>query len=533
MHKISLKAPWLLALLLVAGCSHAQTAATPDTATSHTTSQTSQLGMNLSGVNDWATELPFVDVFRSARTWTSQKKGEKWGGGPELNLDEHGWVKSLEPDSYVETPFLNTDPANYPQGKYTLIYEGEGQIELKGVGKIAEEMPGRIVFELTPQNKFKTVRILSVNPAKPIRAIHILMPGTEATYRTNPWNPVFFERWKNFNTLRFMDWMRTNNSEIKEWNERPQMEDATWTKNGVPLEMMIDLCNRLGVNAWFCMPHQASDDYVRQFAQQVKKELKPGLKSYVEYSNEVWNTGFKQTKWAGKKGVEMGFSDKDWEGWWRYSSYRSVQIFKIWEEVFGGHDRFVRVMATQAAVTTVSKEKLAFQDAYKYCDALASAPYFGMNISVRDPKKPDNKIVAEDVAAWTTDQLLDELERTGLPKSIDWMQKQKAIADGYKLQHIAYEGGQHLVGLRAATNNKQLTELLAKANRSERMGEFYKRYLDAWRASDSGLFAVFASVSSWGKSGSWGLLESNGDTTPKYESVIEWNQNHPVLATKN
>ena len=38
------------------------------------------MGINLAGVCDWNTELPFVDVFLETRQWISQRKGESWGG---------------------------------------------------------------------------------------------------------------------------------------------------------------------------------------------------------------------------------------------------------------------------------------------------------------------------------------------------------------------------------------------------------------------------------------------------------------------
>ena len=42
------------------------------------------LGLNLAGICDWNTELPFVDVFLETRAWISQRQGESWGRGPEL-----------------------------------------------------------------------------------------------------------------------------------------------------------------------------------------------------------------------------------------------------------------------------------------------------------------------------------------------------------------------------------------------------------------------------------------------------------------
>ena len=64
-----------------------------------------------------------------------------------------------------------------------------------------------------------------------------------------------------------MDWGATNGSPVVEWADRAHVGDVNYaTPAGVPIEVMIDLANTLHVDPWFCVPHQASDDYVRQFA---------------------------------------------------------------------------------------------------------------------------------------------------------------------------------------------------------------------------------------------------------------------------
>ena len=501
-------------LLLVSGC--------PTRAQGIAPSQ-SRLGINLAGPADWNTELPFVDVFQLARTWISQRQGQPWGRGPELELDANGWVKRLEPDCWAETPLCTIDGGHYPAGEYVCLYEGEGRVEFWNIQQVVSNEPGRIVFEPDPARGGFFLRINETNPANYIRNIRVLMPGFEGTYTQDPWNPTFLSRWKEFNAFRFMDWMETNGSTVSEWSDRPTPERYTCTARGVPLEHMIDLCNRLGLNPWFCMPHLATDDYVRRFAEQVKRDLKPDLKVYIEYSNEIWNSMFAQTRYANDKGVELGFHDKPWEAGWRYSAYRSVQMFAIWEQVFG-RERLVRVIASQAANPYVSRAKLAFQDAYKQCDALAIAPYVTLNIS------PTSDPNADTVAAWTVDQVLDYLEQQSLPRSVEWITASKAVADEYGLRLITYEAGQHAVGVGGGENNEALTRRLHEANRHPRMGLIYTRYLDAWRDVGGGdLCCLFSSVGSWSKWGSWGLLEHNDDDTPKYRAVVEWNLANPLL----
>jgi len=84
----------LLAICLLVFAINTSPAAPPDA--------NPRLGINFAGPADWMTELPFVDVFRTARPWISQKKGAGWGQGPELAVDEFGWVKRLEAGCYAE-----------------------------------------------------------------------------------------------------------------------------------------------------------------------------------------------------------------------------------------------------------------------------------------------------------------------------------------------------------------------------------------------------------------------------------------------
>ncbi len=499
--------------LSVAGGALAQEAPTP----AH-----SRLGINLAGLSDWNTELPFVDVFRLSRRWVSQREGEDWGKGPELALDERGWITHLEQGCWADTPLCTIRGGHYPSGEYVCLYEGDGEIEFWGAATVLAHEPGRIVVGVDSSQGGFFLRLRSVNPEDYVRNIRVIMPGFEPTYRQERFHPDFLARWASFDTIRFMDWMRTNGSQVATWEDRPRVDDATWTVRGAPLEVMIELCNRLGANPWFCMPHRADDDYVRNFAEQVRRGLDPALRIYVEYSNEVWNSQFEQTRWANERGMRLGLGEKPWEAGWRFSARRSVEIFAIWEEVFGGTERLVRCMATQSANPYVSRQKLEFEDAYQHCDALAVAPYFGLT------PRPDSDPSSDTIAGWTVERVLDEAEQVALPRAIAAMAAQKAVADEFGLELVAYEAGQHLVGVGAATNNDALTALFLAANRDPRMGTMYTRYLDAWRDAGGGLMCIFSSVGRWSKWGAWGLLEYVDDDTPKYRAVMRWNrQNRP------
>jgi hypothetical protein len=507
-------------------------AAAPLVAGEEVAAQQARLGINLSEPRDGNTERPFVDVFRLSRKWISQR-GAQWGKGPPLELDEQGWVTSLEPGCRADTVLCavfnkrNARKGHYPSGRYTILYDGRGRMNVRPQSTVVSQRPGRVVIDVDSSQGNFFLQILETDPDDYIRNIRVVMPGFEETYRENPWHPGFLARWKGFACIRFMDFMHTNGSEIETWEDRPQMDDSNWSKHGVPLEMMCDLVNRVGCDAWFCMPHKADDNYVRQFARQAKALLDPERKVYIEYSNEVWNSNFSQYKFAAAQGQKLGFADKPWQAAWRYTAYRSKQIFKIWEEEFGDRRRLVRVLPSQAAVPAVSKQVLSFEDAYRGADALAIAPYFSMNVRKND---------ADGVVARGLDALLDEVESRSLPKAIGAMRAQKAVADSYGVKLIAYESGQHLVGILGAENNEELTDLLLEANRHPRMGEFYRRYYDAWDSSGGDLMCAFNSVAEWSKWGSWGLLEfadQSPASSPKFQATLEWAARHGQPVNKD
>jgi hypothetical protein len=482
----------------------------------------SRLGINLSGARDWNTELPFVDVFRLARSWVSQREGSEWGQGPALDLDERGWIKSLAPGCSADALMCTIAGGRFPQGRYTCLYDGSGTVTMLNVARIASRSPGRIVFEPNPDSEGFALSIGATDPGDYVRNIRVIMPGFEEDYADRIFNPSFLERWRSFRVFRFMDWMDTNGSKTAAWEDRPRVDDAVWTVKGVPLEIMIELCNRTGIDPWFCMPHRATDDYVWRFARQVGEELDRSRKVYVEYSNEVWNSGFEQTDYACDEGTRLGLSADRFQAGLLFSSRRSVDIFGIWTRELGGADRLVRVMASQAANPWVSEQKLSFEGAYRECDALAIAPYMTLCPS------PSSTPSAEEVGGWPVDRVLDYIEDAALPECVGWMRASRETADRYGVELIAYEAGQHAVGIQGGENVDAATRVFMAANRHERMGRIYRRYLDSWELEGGGLCSLFSSVEGWSKWGSWGLLEYFDDDTPKFRAVDDWNRSHAL-----
>lgn len=503
----------LILLFLLLSTSHSLQSQPP-------ANEDSPLAINLSGIVSWAEGYAFVDVFKSSRPWISQHPDAGWGQGPAIATDDLGWVTSLSEGQYVETVMLD-GVADRLSGVYNLYYEGEGTFDFVGdVSSWTQVGEGHIEVNVAAGTGGIWLRIMATDPNNTgdyIRNIRLVMPGFESTYETEPFYPDFLDTWKNFKTIRFMDWLDTNNNPLETWSERTTKNHQSQMRSGgVALEYCIDLANNLQTDAWICIPHRADDNYITQFATMLKNDLDPNLKVYVEYSNEVWNGQFDQATYAGEQGLAQGLSENQWEAGNFFYSKRSVEIFDIFETVFGGTDQLQRVMAWQNVNVWGSAQILDYNDAYLKTDALAIAPYFSGNLG-----SPDTQ---NEVAAMSVDEILDHCEHD-ISVMMEGVRKQAINAADHNVSLIAYEGGPHLVGYYGAENNQALTNLFIEANRHPRMKDLYLDYLERWKLAGGELFAVFSSMASPSKWGSWGVLENYGQdymSTPKYAAVQQF-----------
>lgn len=508
------------------------------------------LGTNLGGIADYSTQIPFIDAFKFSRKWITQCIRDEPGcsGGwstnefDKLNLDKQGWVKSLpvpeDPTEYTRVGTLMfREIGRYPGGKYIVLYEGEGTIEYKfdAHKDKAASRPGRDVINVTPSNAGIYLVITSTDPNKTgnyIRNIHVVPAQYEKTYQTQIFNPEFIKRIKPFRALRFMDWMSTNNSEQSEWNKRPTVDKATYSYDGgVPVEIMIELANRLKVDSWFNMPHQATDEYMTNFAQMVKDSLDPKLKVFVELSNEVWNQQFKQQHYASQQGKARWGQNKadDYMQWY---GMRTAQMCNIWKSTFGKQkSRVVCVMGTQTSTSWKGFENFALECSYwvaeghKPCyqhgiDVYAITGYFGGGLGSSKNASKVESWLNEPNGSFSKafEKLKDSIE-----KNYENFIKHADIAKQKGLQLVVYEGGQHIVGREGVESNDKLTKFFIELNRRPEMYDLYSQLLNNWKKAGGTLFMNFSDIGKPSKWGSWGVLEHvDQDHSPKYDALIDF-----------
>jgi hypothetical protein len=490
-----------------------------------------QLGTNLTAVVDYTREWPFLNAFKVARPWISQGQGLAFGQGLPLTLRPDGYPAHFLAGQYAETLIYDNNvgsAADYPTGNYTLYYDGEGTISFDDASAtIVSQQQGKMVVNVPSATNGIYLKLTYTNPMNPLHNIRMVTPGYPDMGSSIVFHPTFLNKLKGYVAFRFMEWMQTNTSTQVNWTDRPLVSDYTWTKKGVPLEVMIALANQTGASPWFNIPHAASDSYVLNFAMMVKAQLNPGIKFYIEYSNETWNTQFSQATYVEQQGVARGMSTDQYVAGAYYTAYRSVQIFNIFQAVFGNTNRFTRVIASQAANPGLQELTVSYHNYFQNFDALAIAPYFSdcSDSSIGGWGPLGAAATETQVDALSVAQVLQaEQEHVSNCANAE-MTAASAVARKYGLKLVGYEGGQSLVGQGAAQSDQTMANLFAAANRDPGMGTIYDSYLANWKAAGGDIFFHFSDVVAYNQYGNWGSLERQDQdptTAPKYESLMRY-----------
>ena len=138
--------------------------------------------------------MPFVDIFRTARPF-AELSGN-------ATFDDNGWPTEVDPDlGYAKTKVLQgTLQGAIPNGKYTLIYEGSGTLQLGGPITNVKGLSNKqgYTFDLNlrdasnnPEANALNMNILDIAPGEGnyIKNIRIIMPG--GTCQSNTSNNPF------------------------------------------------------------------------------------------------------------------------------------------------------------------------------------------------------------------------------------------------------------------------------------------------------------------------------------------------------
>ena len=463
--------------------------------------------MNTGDPQYWSAEYPFVDLVKSNGTIRAIGPDGGWAD-PEglIQLDRNGFPVDVPHGITVVILLGAGGMPHFPAGPLACAVSPGWDVRLIGDAHLSHQSGDRfqIDFDGPPKNNLAIL----LSPKKDHASLTLascLMPG--GTAAEGPFNPAFLADMKAFRVLRFMDWMKTNNASKRLWAERTTPASLSQAGDrGVALEYMVDLANQLGSDPWFTLPLDADDDYYRDFATYVRDHLKPGLKAYVELSNEVWNAGFQQGRDAHARGMAAGYSTYDNLAYAQYYGRRVKALMQTWTDVFGGSSRLVRVVSSQAVNPGLSDAILAVDGLDKVTDALAIAPYFGVHDV--GPLAPGESVAEKAI----------EQSHAVIDQDIKWALEHKAIAAKHRLRLITYEGGADYSAF-----TEPLRSEFVKLNSDPRIGALYHEYLDRWRREVGDTIMLFDGISTPGNGGTFGHKTYAGQPlseAPKMAAVV-------------
>lgn len=483
----------------------AASAKKPGASAAADTSTAFKIGTNLNTINWWDGSRPFMNMIYG--TGWSMQSTNPWGSYediPQSSLDANGWVKSV-PAGYRVARGLSVPASG---GDFVCRYQGNGTLAVTGPVSNVSTAPG--ITRFTVATTYPDPQLISlyyyVDPTNYIRNIDCREASASTTALLAP---EFATPLSGFKVIRFMKWqIATENNQPITWATRNKPGDGEYSRNdGVPIEVMVQAANELNADPWFTVPWNADSDYITRFATYVRDNLAPGHVAFVETSNEVWNPAypvFGQAKAEaiaeGLPSAESGLPVTNNSGE-RYAE-KTRQVMQIWSTVFAGQmNRLVRVAAFQHVSPYWSNLLLKYQNLYQSVDAVATAPYFGYDIT----------------DGMTLDQVMGLLPGK-VDAAVYYGLQQKSVAQSYGLRYITYEAGQHVV----LPNN---VSLLQQIERDPRMYGLYKQFMGAWQTQIGDSLNLFALTGPISRYGAWGAVEYNGQSVsnaPKMQAIQEF-----------
>ena len=428
-----------------------------------------QIGINLAAPSDWSRAWVWKDQMRQARWFAANN----W------------WL-------------VQWSHEYYPAGRWVCEWTGDDSPKYpRGVGKVDPVLPGLELLDVSYPAKG-----IAVQPFGDTKDIHLWMPGVNRG--GSPFHPEYVRSLAGFKVLRFMDWGATNTSLVSDWSQRRFMDSPQqWVpkdSQGVAIEYMIDLANEVGSDPWICIPHLATDDYVKQLATLSRDRMAAGRVLYLEWGNEIaWNTayGFDGGKWLAANSKLTGVRAVDYYGG------RLKVIAGIVRPILG--DRVRLVLAGQANNVWIAQQEAKAAGRGNF-DAVSCAWYFGL------PKGFAGTV------DHTVSDVLDACQADIDGRLATILASHKAVADQYGVPLVLYEGGQHLS---VAATSAIADEVLA-AQRHPRMGDLYRLALAKCRAAGATLALAYSDVGPWTPAGSWGAREHQTDfDAPKWRALVE------------
>jgi hypothetical protein len=298
------------------------------------------------------------------------------------------------------------------------------------------------------------------------------------------------------------------------------------------------------------VPTQADDTYVANALDYIHANLDPTLTLHVEYSNEVWNSGFAAYKYAQDQANALWATDTNGNGTIDtseavvrgssvYYGYRAAQIADIAQDVFGADaatrlDPVLAVQTGNIGLFSYMQDGIAragVGTTSDLFDEYALTTYFGNQLSTAASRPADRATVLDWARSGEEGMTaaFDELEHggalasdTSLDALAGILAQHAALAEDNGLTLVAYEGGAHLTpSSYTGADQATMMEFIGRLMNDPRMGDLYTRMVDDFHDAGGEMLVAFSDAGTNAKSGYWGVLDNiYQDSSPRYDALV-------------
>lgn len=297
-----------------------------------------------------------------------------WESGKYLNPSS-GEIVTPAPAGLesISRLFFSSTPS--PQGVdfsgETWIIEWDGVSDTKvdfltAGGKLFKLTPNKLLMKMGEKPGNTQLTFMITDPMRPPHNIRVYQERyAKNMERRERFNPDWIAQIKQFSVLRFMDWMSTNGSAIRDFSELADESYSSWgqrldpdirkrehgPKAAVHPSLICEIANLTGCNVHVCIPVGATDDFVTDFSKYFRDHT--SVEVTYELSNECWNWGFPQASYCNQQGLLVWPNEK-WP-FVKWYGFRSAQCMNIIRDVYRNSNRWRGAISTQTVNPSVTQ----------------------------------------------------------------------------------------------------------------------------------------------------------------------------------
>lgn len=501
------------------------------------------------GLNwDWGYAMvhnPFLDWLKLGTDWQSSGAGNlNWSALLAAgHINASGAVLSIPAgaDNIVmyALQLLTNEDGNTT--RYRLTWTGAGTVWLSGASNENEDTPNQIEFDYTATGGNQLAVMVVAAPVTLTGLVRVSdAPAFDAG---EVFRPAWLDLIRNERVLRFKDWSRVDNYDgSPDWTGRAQVGRVNYTgPEGVPYEHMIALCNKVGADPWFVLPHTATDAYSSGLAALALAGLDAKRHTYLEYTHKYWDFNLSQAGYTQAQGDAL-FGGSGLDNSYNFYGGRAAEHFMLWNAVWAGADNARLHKVLQVWTDNHGNEQVMY-DATKWValDGSRSAPAtYATECAVHgliDGGLGSNETTSINIVqGWmdtmTTAQLYDRFELAvrdhasgpmGEGRSLarllgDWAYHAGA-ASTRGLTTIMYEGGTHIVTPPARQGNETWAGLYNGFHYSAQFGAVWGDVIDGFYTQGGTIMNKYMDVKRPNAIANEGLRRYLTDTNPQ---VTAW-----------